>query len=82
MRTFFKTACSRRIVMNALRIAVVVGTVLNLVNQGQAIMAGFGVSWIHLLLNYAVPYCVATYSATRIESKPQENVCQKCRLKR
>lgn len=65
MRNFFRIACSRRIVMNALRIALLVGSVLNLVNQGEAILAGSGVSWLHLVLNYAVPYCVASYSAAR-----------------
>lgn len=67
MRRLFQVACSRRIAINALRIALVVGTVLNLVNQGGAIMAGARASWIHLLLNYAVPYCVASYSAARNE---------------
>ena len=67
MRSFLQTATSRRVVLSALRIALVVGSVLNLVNQGSAVMAGAGVSWIHLLLNYAVPYCVATYSATKNE---------------
>ena len=65
MRKFFGTACSRRIVVNALRIALLVGTVLNLVNQGGAIISGTGISWLHLVLNYAVPYCVASYSAAR-----------------
>lgn len=65
MRALLRTACSRRIVMNALRIALLVGTVLNLVNQGGAIISGTGISWLHLVLNYAVPYCVASYSAAR-----------------
>ena len=65
MRALLRIACSRRIVMNALRIALLVGSVLNLVNQGGAILAGSGVSWLHLVLNYAVPYCVASYSAAR-----------------
>jgi len=65
MRALLRIAFSRRIVMNALRIALLVGSVLNLVNQGEAILAGSGVSWLHLVLNYAVPYCVASYSAAR-----------------
>lgn len=67
MRRLFQVACSRKIVINSLRIAVVVGSVLNLVNQGGTIIAGAGISWLHLLLNYAVPYCVASYSAARKE---------------
>lgn len=67
MRALFQAAGERRIVINSLRIALVVGTVLNLVNQGEAIMAGASVSWVHLFLNYAVPYCVASYSAAKNE---------------
>lgn len=67
MRRLFQVACCRRIVINSLRIAVVVGSVLNLVNQGGTIIAGAGISWLHVLLNYAVPYCVASYSAARNE---------------
>ena len=41
---------------NALRISFVVGAVLNVINQGEAIFAGSGISWRHALLNYLVPY--------------------------
>lgn len=66
-------ACERHILQNALRIALVVGTILNAVNQGQAIFAGAGISWGHFLLNYLVPYCVATYSAVKNESSRRGN---------
>lgn len=65
MRRLWQVACSRPIVRNALRVSLVVGAVLNLVNQGGALMAGAGVSWSHLALNFAVPYCVASYSAAK-----------------
>lgn len=55
-----------RIAKNAAQIALVVGTVLNLVNQGGALLTG-DVSLLQLLMNYVVPYCVATYSAVRNE---------------
>ncbi len=73
MRTLFQTACSGKIVKNSLRIALVVGSILNLVNQGDAILAGTGVSWIHVALNYLVPYCVASYSAAKNELTPRGN---------
>lgn len=44
-------------------VAVIVGTILNLINQGDAIITGGPVSIAKLLLTYAVPYCVATYGA-------------------
>ena len=65
MKDLLRAALSRRIASSALCISLVVGTVLNLINQGGSILSGSGVSWLHLLLNYLVPYCVATYSAVK-----------------
>ncbi len=67
MRSLFQVACSRKIVRNALRVSLVVGTVLNVINQSGSVMSGSGISWFHLLLNYLVPYCVASYSAAKNE---------------
>lgn len=72
MRQLLQVACSRRIVINALKIALVVGTVLNIINQGNAIAANAGVSWIHVLLNYLVPYLVASYSAAKNQMANQD----------
>jgi hypothetical protein len=44
-------------------VALVVGTILNLINQGDALLSGADLNFIKILLNYAVPYCVATYGA-------------------
>ena len=43
--------------------AAVVGTILNLINQGDALFAGGSLDWTKLLLTYLVPYCVATSGA-------------------
>ena len=43
--------------------ALVVGTVLNLINQGDALLSGAPLSWAKIVLTFAVPYCVATYGA-------------------
>lgn len=65
MRDLLRAACCRNITSNAWRISLVVGTVLNVINQADAIFAGADVSWPHALLNYLVPYLVATYSAAK-----------------
>ena len=65
MRNLMRAACSQRIASNALRISLVVGTVLNLINQGGPIFTGSEGSWPHVFLNYLVPYFVATYSAAK-----------------
>jgi hypothetical protein len=69
-----RLACQRRIVGNAVRISLVVGTLLNAINQGGPLFAGEGVSWGQLVLNYLVPYCVANYSAVRLRLQQQARV--------
>jgi len=44
-------------------VAVLVGTILNLINQGDALWRGAPLNLWKLVLTYAVPYCVATYGA-------------------
>ncbi len=64
-RVYARLACMRDIVWSSVRIALVVGTVLNLINQGGYWVSGYGFMLGHFMLNYTVPYCVATYSAVR-----------------
>ncbi|MFM7568582.1 MAG: nitrate/nitrite transporter NrtS [Betaproteobacteria bacterium] len=45
--------------------ALVVGSVLNLINQGAAILGPADISWVHVALNFFVPFCVSSYSAAR-----------------
>lgn len=47
----------------AVRIALVVGTVLTAINHGDVILAGAMPPVWKVLLTYCVPYCVATYGA-------------------
>jgi len=44
-------------------VALVVGTILNLINQGSAILNGQSVNTAQLLLTYTVPYWVSSLSA-------------------
>ena len=55
-------ATDSRIAITALKIAVVVGIVLNIINQGARLMEGNDVNWVQVILNFLVPYCVASYS--------------------
>lgn len=73
MKSMMCLILSARIVKSALRVALVVGTALNLINQGEDILAGNNISWFHLLLNYFVPYCVASYSAARSQLTRSED---------
>jgi len=62
-RRLLRTVRQGTIVRAAIRIALVVGTILNLINQGDRLFSGLPLSWLHVGLNYLVPYCVASYSA-------------------
>lgn len=57
-------------------VAVVVGTVLNAINQGDALVAGRPLAWGKLLLTYVVPYAVATYGAVSVRLAAERRVPQ------
>ena len=47
----------------ALLVAAVVGTILNLINQGDTLFRAGSINWLKVALTYIVPYCVSTYGA-------------------
>jgi hypothetical protein len=62
-----KAACSCAVAdglpRRALLAALVVGTALNLINQGDALFGPASLDWLKLGLTYVVPYSVTTYGA-------------------
>ena len=71
--TFLQLARRPAIIKRSLIIAAIVGTILNLINQGDVIndMAQFDL-W-KCLLTYIVPYCVSTYGAVSALLDNQKN---------
>jgi len=67
MTTLCRELFKRHIVINALRVALVVGVLLNIINHGGALTQSAPVAWNQVLLNFLVPYCVASYSAAKNE---------------
>jgi hypothetical protein len=57
-RTFSLPAVRRSLV-----VAVLVGTILNLINQGNSVLAGQPLVLWKLLLTYFVPFAVASYGS-------------------
>ena len=55
--------CTEGIPRRSASVMLVVGTILNLINQGDALLGSGRINIAKLLLTYAVPYCVATYGA-------------------
>ena len=60
-------AMDSRIAITALKVAVVVGILLNIINQGARLIEGDGINWLQVILNFLVPYCVASYGAAKNE---------------
>jgi hypothetical protein len=58
VRTMFSTASSAR----CLPVALVVGTVLSLINQGSVLFAGRATdaTWLRIASNYAMPFLVSS----------------------
>ena len=56
-----RCAVSSDVPRRSLYVALVVGTVLNLINQGEAIIGLAGINWLKVALTYCVPYAVCTY---------------------
>ena len=66
---YYNIAISKPIVLRAIKISLIVGTLLNLINQGDAI-SSLNIENIHLFkffLTYLVPYGVTTYTATALK---------------
>jgi hypothetical protein len=63
----WKLACvyavSEGVPRRSLWVALIVGTILNLINQGDALLAGQRLDFVKLALTYVVPYIVSTYGA-------------------
>lgn len=58
-----RCAISDGIPLRSFCVAAVVGTLLNLINQGDALLGYAELNWAKLLMTYCVPYLVATYGA-------------------
>lgn len=62
----------------SLMVALVVGAILNLINQGDAIFGQRPVNVVRMILTFMVPYCVATYGAVsyrlRLEDCPPDEI--------
>lgn len=66
-RSFIAYALERSTLWLALKVALVVGTILGIINHGQAILTGHFTTdrLISLLLTYLVPFSVSMYSQVR-----------------
>jgi hypothetical protein len=67
LRLACRCAVTDGVPRRSLFVALVVGTVLNLINQGDALLGAMPVNWFKIVLTYFVPYAVATYGAVSFQ---------------
>src|SRR5258708_38949489 len=67
VNSIWKLACrcaiSDGVPRRSLYVALIVGTGLNLINQGDAVLGMASINWLKLIWSYCVPYEVCTYGA-------------------
>ncbi len=63
---FWAAARERAVVVRALKVAVVIGTLLVAINHGDVFLSGGEINWFKIILTYMVPYGVATYAAAAL----------------
>lgn len=54
---------SRRSVLRSLTVSLIIGTALNAINQGDALISGAPLVVWKLVLTYCVPFAVASYGS-------------------
>lgn len=59
----FQYSLSDGVPRRSICVALVVGTVLNLINQGDALFGLTPINWTKMVMTYFVPYAVSTYGA-------------------
>jgi hypothetical protein len=72
MKTFFKAALEKGTVATSANIALLVGTILALINYRDRIFLHTdmrALDRVKLAVTYCVPYCVATYGAARYATR-------------
>lgn len=51
--------------LQAVRVMLVVGPILTVINQGDALLGSAEVNWLKVALTFLVPYCVSTYATVK-----------------
>ena len=72
MKTFFRAALEEGTIATSAKIALLVGTILALINYSDRIFLHNdmrALDWVKLAVTYCVPYCVATYGAARYATR-------------
>lgn len=71
----FKIALSGCSLRRSVFIMLVVGNILNIINQGEIVIHGGKVEWVKGLLTFIVPFCVSTFSVWGSLLESRKNTC-------
>lgn len=66
---FATKAWAAGVPQRAFVVALIVGTTLNLINQGEAIFGGGRIDWGKLAMTYTVPFLVSAHGALSAKRK-------------
>jgi copper chaperone CopZ len=74
LKDWLDYARQRDIVLCALKMAAIVGTILMLINHGEELFFSTltTLDWVQIGLTYLVPYCVSTYSSVETARRHRE----------
>ncbi|MEP0176743.1 MAG: nitrate/nitrite transporter NrtS [Paraglaciecola sp.] len=61
-------------VKTAVYISIIVGTILTLINQGEAFFDEGDLNWFKVITTYIVPFCVSMYSSIMATRGTTKNV--------
>lgn len=56
----------KRILLRSFKVALIVGLILNVINQPQAFMGSEAFNWFQSVLTFCVPFFVSTYGAVSV----------------
>ena len=67
MRAWLAIAFEASVRKRALKVAMLVGSILAVINHGDALLSGDASAtvWIKIVLTFVVPYCVATFASVQ-----------------
>ena len=67
MKTWLAIAFEASVRKRAIKVAMLVGSILAVINHGDALLSGdaSAMVWIKIVLTFVVPYCVATFASVQ-----------------
>jgi hypothetical protein len=67
VKDWLETALLASVVKRALKVALLVGSILAVINHGDVVLAGTATVtvWTKIALTFLVPYCVATFASVQ-----------------